>query len=192
MTESEWLECTDPQKMLEFLRGKLSERKLLLFECACSRRVLNLMYDSVSQTAVERAEAFAEGCLSSPSLFQFGRLNLFVASPSKATRLASQVGSSPESERPYQVLLLRDIFANPFRHVSIEPTWQTPTVNRLAVAAYEERHLPSGELDTARLVILADALEESGCDSADILTHLRGPGPHVRGCWVVDLLLGKE
>jgi predicted DNA-binding WGR domain protein len=62
----------------------------------------------------------------------------------------------------------------------------------LAQAAYEERIMPSGELDPARLAVLSDALEEAGCDNPDILAHLRSLGPHVRGCWVVDLLLGKE
>ena len=50
----------------------------------------------------------------------------------------------------------------------------------LVQTAYEERGLPSGELDAAGLSILADALEEAGCDNADLLDHLRGPGPHVR------------
>jgi hypothetical protein len=70
--------------------------------------------------------------------------------------------------------------------------WNDGTVRRLAEGAYEHRLLPSGTLDLARLAVLADALEEAGCDQADILKHLRGPGPHVRGCWAVDLLLGKE
>ena len=48
------------------------------------------------------------------------------------------------------------------------------------------------DLDPDRLAVLADALEEAGCDNADLLSHLRGPGPHVRGCWALDLLLGKE
>ena len=52
--------------------------------------------------------------------------------------------------------------------------------------------MPAGTLDNTRLAVLADALEEAGCTEADILGHLRGPGPHVRGCWVVDLILGKE
>jgi hypothetical protein len=72
------------------------------------------------------------------------------------------------------------------------PAWFTPTVTSLATAAYEYRARFSGELDTLRLAVLADALEEAGCDNADILSHLRGPGPHVRGCWPVDLLLTKE
>jgi hypothetical protein len=52
--------------------------------------------------------------------------------------------------------------------------------------------MPSGHLDPARLAVLADALEDAGCADADLLGHLRGPGPHIRGCWAVDLLLGKE
>ena len=61
----------------------------------------------------------------------------------------------------------------------------------MAEAAYEQRELPAGTLDPARLTVLADALEDAGCADADLLGHLRGPGPHVRGCWAVDLLLGK-
>jgi hypothetical protein len=86
----------------------------------------------------------------------------------------------------------RDIFKSPFRPVTLDPTSLTPLVVSLAQAAYEERSLPSGELDATRLTVLADALEEAGCDNADILNHCKGPGPHVCGCWVVDLLLGKE
>jgi len=59
-------------------------------------------------------------------------------------------------------------------------------------AAYHDRSLPAGTLDRDRLAVLADALEDAGCSHAEMLTHLRGVGPHVRGCWVVDLLLGKE
>ncbi len=91
-----------------------------------------------------------------------------------------------------QAARLRDIFGNPYRPTTINPNWLTPTVINLASAAYEERCLPSGVLDTARLAILADALEDESCDYADILGHLRSPGPHVRGCHVLDLLLGKE
>jgi hypothetical protein len=94
--------------------------------------------------------------------------------------------------REIQSDCVRDIFGNPFRPVALDPAWRTPTVAGLATAAYEERTLPAGTLDPDRLAVLADALEETGCDNTDILSHLRGPGPHVRGCWVVDLLLGKE
>jgi hypothetical protein len=76
--------------------------------------------------------------------------------------------------------------------VSFDASCVTPTVNRLAEAAYEERSLPEGTLDAARLAILADALEDAGCTDTDILGHLREPGPHVRGCWAVDRVLAKE
>jgi hypothetical protein len=88
--------------------------------------------------------------------------------------------------------LMRDILGNPFRENLLEPTWRTPTVVALALAAFEDPSCSNGELDRARLTVLADALEDDGCTNAAILEHLRGPGPHVRGCWAVDLLLGKE
>jgi hypothetical protein len=100
----------------------------------------------------------------------------------------------PLIERPHLLRLLHDIFGNPFRPVAVDPlclAWNEAVVVQLAQAAYEERHMSEGTLDNTRLLILADALEEAGCTDADILGHLRGPGPHVRGCWVVDLCLGK-
>ena len=96
-------------------------------------------------------------------------------------------------ERAAQSALVRDIFT-PFRPVAVGPAWLTRragAVPSLAQAAYDERDLPAGHLDPARLAVLADALDEAGCTDADVLNHLRGPGPHARGCWAVDLLLGK-
>jgi hypothetical protein len=84
--------------------------------------------------------------------------------------------------------LLRDIFGNPFRPVAAEPSWTTwngGVVVKLAESTYEGRSFE-------RLPVLADALEEAGCTDPDILAHCRGGGEHVRGCWVVDLLLGKS
>jgi hypothetical protein len=95
----------------------------------------------------------------------------------------------------WQSAMLRDLFGNPFRPTTIDPTWRAwhdGIIVKLAEAAYQERTLPSGLFETGRLAVLADALEEAGCADEQILGHLRGPGPHVRGCWVVDLLLGKE
>jgi hypothetical protein len=88
--------------------------------------------------------------------------------------------------------LLRDIFGNPIRPATISPAWRTPSVVSLAQAAYDNRTLPTSTLEPSRRAVLADALEDAGCDQAGILNHLRGPGPHARGCWPVDLLLGKE
>jgi hypothetical protein len=80
--------------------------------------------------------------------------------------------------------LFRDIFGNPFRKVEWEKRWNTSAVKQLARTMYESR-------DFAAMPVLADALQEAGCDNADVLGHCRGDGPHVRGCWVVDLVLGK-
>jgi hypothetical protein len=100
---------------------------------------------------------------------------------------------SHNAERLVQARLLHEIFSDPFRTVALNPTWRTPTVTALATAAYDNRILPTGTLDPDRLAILADALEEAGCTDEQVLSHLRGPsGPHVRGCWVLDLLLDKK
>jgi hypothetical protein len=88
--------------------------------------------------------------------------------------------------------LFRDVVGNPFRRAEIELAWQTPIAVSMAKAAYERRRLPKGTLDRERLSLLADALEDAGCTDAELLGHLRSPGPHVRGCWAVDLVLGKE
>jgi hypothetical protein len=100
------------------------------------------------------------------------------------------------SERAEQAILLRDLFGPlPFRPVAVEDgrlAWNGGTVRRLAEAAYQERSRPGGTLDNARLGVLADALEEAGCRDGQLLDHLRGPGPHARGCWVVDAVLGKS
>ncbi|MDB5308836.1 MAG: hypothetical protein JWO38_3038 [Gemmataceae bacterium] len=80
--------------------------------------------------------------------------------------------------------ILRCIFGNPFRPVTTDPSWLTSTVLSLARQMYESR-------DFSPMPILADALQDAGCDQPDILAHCRGDGPHVRGCWVVDLVLGK-
>ena len=81
---------------------------------------------------------------------------------------------------------------NPFQPVSLNPSWTSPTVIALAHAIYEERSLPQGTLDSDRMVALADALEEVGCREPAILEHCRSAGEHVRGCFVVDLILDKE
>jgi hypothetical protein len=95
-------------------------------------------------------------------------------------------------EHEEQCRLLRDVLGNPFRPVALHPARVTADVLSLVRAAYEERFLPSGALEPVRLALLADALEEAGCDNADLLSHLRSEGPHVRGCWALDLVLGKS
>ena len=87
--------------------------------------------------------------------------------------------------------IIRDIFGNPFRAAVFDPGWRTSDVVSLAESAYGERYPPRSELENDRLAILSDALEEAGCDAVALLDHLRSLGPHVRGCWGVDLVLGK-
>jgi hypothetical protein len=95
--------------------------------------------------------------------------------------------------KPAQAALLRCVCGNPFRCVKLDAALLTPTVSSLAAAAYAERSLPSGELDAARLAILPDALEEAGCTDASLFAHLRDRGTvHIRGCWCVDLVLGRQ
>jgi hypothetical protein len=99
--------------------------------------------------------------------------------------LGELVHVTKRSERLYHVQLLHDIFGNPFRAVTFSPEWRTDTALSLARQMYESR-------DFGAMPILADALQDAGCDNEDILNHCRGEGPHVLGCWVVDLVLGKE
>jgi hypothetical protein len=89
-------------------------------------------------------------------------------------------------EQVRQSVLLRDIFGNPFRPVAFASAWRTDTAVALARTMYESR-------DFSAMPILADALQDAGCDNDAILSHCRDANqPHVRGCWVVDLVLGKE
>jgi hypothetical protein len=209
MSESEWLACTDPQKMLEFLRGKASERKLRLFGVACCRRIWHLLADGRSRRAVEVAERYADGRASDEQLRAASGEAASVGvgfgiqfSPANAAHFAAHAGHAfadrcrmyaaravaDPAEAAAQASLIRCLWGNPFRPVSLDPawlTWNDGTVPKLAQAIYDDRAYD-------RRPILADALEEAGCTDADILDHLRGPGPHVRGCWVIDLLLGKE
>ena len=96
----------------------------------------------------------------------------------------SEIGLQTSS-RQHQAMLIRDVVSNPYRQVAFCQKWRTATATALAQRMYESR-------DFGAMPILADALEESGCDSEEILGHCREPGPHVRGCWVVDAALGKK
>jgi hypothetical protein len=207
MTEAEWLACADPQKMLEFLEDRASDRKLRLFGCACTRQVWDLLTEDCFRDAVEVAERFADGRASGKELAVAKResgaalerrgLGGLTGPRYSALRCAWSCTRNPptaavyplwvftdEPSRKWEVVLLRDVFGNPFRAVTLAAAWLTPSVTTLAQAIYDGRafgHLP----------ILADALEEAGSSDPEMLGHLRGPGPHAGGCWCLDLLLGK-
>jgi hypothetical protein len=114
-----------------------------------------------------------------------------------ANELARASGEAAEhAEEATQAILIRDIFGPlPFRSVTLPPSvkaWNDGCIVKLATGIYEERSLPVGALDSQRIAVLADALEEAGCTDPDLLGHLRQQGVvHVRGCFVLDLLLGR-
>ena len=196
MTESEWNKCTDPVFMLEFLRGKVNDRKVRLFSCACCRRIWHLLSEQ-SRDVVMLAERYADGLVSDEERLAARQLpsetGADAASRAAVARYAESMEATPvlassglgRVEEAEQARLLRDIVGNPFRPANTEIAWVTPIVVALAQAIYDDRAFD-------RLPVLADALEEAGCIDADILGHCREPDPHVRGCWVLDLLLGKE
>ncbi len=221
MKEREWHNCTDLPKMLDFLRGRVSNRKLRLFACACYRQIWALQPEGGLlqrwQVGVEMSERYADKLLArkEPEKARLGARDapIRAAATSRffhdmdlaARETAASWTSRDGLEQRYaaeamgcqaQANLLRDIAGNPFRPSPAIDThwlsWNDAVVKRLAEAAYEDRELPSGHLTPSRLAILADALEEAGCNDSGILTHLRSPGPHVWGCFVVDLLLGKS
>jgi hypothetical protein len=215
VTEAEWDACADPEAMLRLLRGRVSDRKLRLFAVACCRRVAHINTHPGAAPAVEAAERFADGRIGERERLQawrgvyakqYGDLTTwsaalgavkkqaFPAARHASSRAAYDVAAGLsgdswrqawEAERRAQAGLLRCIAGNPFRPVAPEPGWLTSTAAGLASGIYAERAFDL-------LPVLADALQDAGCGDADVLAHCRGPGPHVRGCWVVDLVLARE
>jgi hypothetical protein len=117
-----------------------------------------------------------------------------VAVAARTTAVGSSVhtwDSAAAVEQAGQVTLVRCIFGVPSRRIACNASWLTAAVINLARKAYENRLQANGQLDPARLAALAKGLVKAGCDDAELLEHLRGAGPHFRGCWGVDAVLGK-
>jgi hypothetical protein len=268
MTRTDWLASTDPGKMLAFLAGRASDRKLRLFACACCRRVWHLLRAEESRQAVETAERYADGAAGAedlarakaaakqvtwasiqrvhaewalPAVTDKARaawVGVWVACAAEETTEANvwsdwgatgpeqgaaqslalrtaQVASwaktvaeeqglwsaftgqaagdasawqGPDEEEAYQSSLLRDLFGHLFDPCPVQSDWlgwRDGLVPRMAAAIHHERRFQD-------LPILADALEDAGCQDPAVLAHCRTPGPHTRGCWVIDALLERN
>jgi hypothetical protein len=202
MTEAEWMTCEDPLRMMLIPRDQTrGDRKYELFHAACWRTAWHRMTDGRTKQHVELLERYADGLVPEDEWRIADRATTLVvrdlatvtdeggAEAAAGTVRYETWGVRDDTavvhvEGALQCRFLRDIFGNPFRPVLFAPRWKTETAVALAAGIYADRAFD-------RLPVLADALEEAGCDHLDILAHCRGPGPHVRGCWVVDGVLGK-
>jgi hypothetical protein len=185
MTEAEWLKEKTPETMLEFIRERVSDRKLWLLTVACLERV-NWSLDRGVRMAMETTERYVEGRATEAEMLEYNtQVNARAAAEHALYYSQERIGNKRrKAESLAQADLLREVFGNPFRPVSVDPAWRTTDVRLLASGIYEEKAFE-------RMPILADALQDAGCDSDELLNHLRGTGPHVRGCWALDLVVGK-
>jgi hypothetical protein len=201
--------------------GTVSDRKLRLFACACCRRVWNLLSDARSRTAVDVAERFIEGTASRDELEEAARaaasviaagpelqwnLELEMAEaafrtatlhhmPLNVIGIALRTSSTEDglvvsvAERSHQVVLLRDILGPscPPLRVLVDQAWLRSDEGLVPAIAREIYNQSRWDL----IPMLADALEKAGCSEETILSHCRSGQQHVRGCWIVDLLLAK-
>ena len=211
MNEQDWLTCMDPIRMLDSLRGKISPRKLRLVAASSYRLIWHWIRDISSRRAIDVADQFAD-CLASGkelanahAMAYITYLNsyqnsifAYAVADEDAAHAATIAARDVAVVRKVDPLaaLVRDVIANPFRPLPLLDktilAWSDGTIPRLAQTIYDDRSLPRGTLDAERLAILADALEDAGLTDAELLGHLRSPGPHFRGCWPVDLLLDRS
>ena len=220
MTADDWDNGRSLSQLLFNRFTALAFRRLRLFGVACCRSVEHIIEDPRLRQAIDRAELYADARLKPSTLAQWRRVagkrwvatrNLQPIPPDAPISLAVEDACRPDTDghltwswarlaqraellsigTPAEIeqrslTALRDIFGNPFRPVAFDPRWRSESAVALARTAYDTRNF-------ALLPILADALEEAGCDHADILSHCRDQkAVHARGCWVVDLVLSKS
>ncbi|HEY2910781.1 MAG TPA: hypothetical protein VGI99_11070 [Gemmataceae bacterium] len=221
MTERQWNGKYDFERYLaatEWLREeKKNHRKLLLWACAACRRLGNLLADKRSWKVIEIAELKADGSAKKADVDKVREAGkavprvrqllkgtpeefaasapLFLLNPSSAefsqtagirAAISLEKGgvTTQDDEQRLQFDLLHDVFGNPFRPIAFDPHWRTSTVAKLAEAMYDSR-------DFSTMPLLGDALQDAGCENSEILDHCRGGKLHIRGCWAIDLVLGK-
>jgi hypothetical protein len=200
MNASQWVAGVDINQMMKYLEVRASRRKLLLFGCACCRSRQKLLSCPAAREAVELAEEYADDEIKATAFEQPDTSSelrvverLFMGDAVAAANAVLQDYRGEFGDRAVKSAIgfLHDLFDNLILSVPVDTAWITPTVKNLAQAAYTERKMPKGELDADRLKILSDALVDAGA-TGELLTHLRKRGPHTRGCWAVDAILGKS
>ena len=220
MTEQEWLECTDSSMMYwllyrrsrslpnrfvdwlsEYRRRPQAGRQELLASVAFCCRYWHLIACETRQRAVDEVEqaietkdisefresAFwtCEAVGTVLGMLREGACKMTLYWSEAEAKMAHKQAAEADT---FLCNVIREIFGNPFHPVSLDPTlltWRNGTIPKLAQVIYDDRAFE-------RLPALADALQEAGCHNAEILNHCRQPGVHTRGCWVLDLLLGKQ
>jgi hypothetical protein len=214
VTEAEWRTNTDPRPLIRHLGERVDGRKGRLFVAACGRRVAALCGHGLLDVPIRVAEKVADGAATdgerADAWAAIADLNRQSAPLDDLARWAClalgwAVGGGPRPAHwdslwdflppaanvsgppgvPTPAAALRCLFGNPFRRVTFESRCRTEDAIGVARGIYEDRAFD-------RLPLLADALMDAGCDDDQVLDHCRLPGPHTRGCWVVDLVLGKE
>ena len=216
MTEAEWLSCSDPKPMLKFIAGQANDRQLRLFACACCRSIEQFLPAGPFRPLVEVSLRFADGTATADELAaaravaiaetdhnslsceaMWAACETANPSASRAARIASDEAREQVrklnlraeiDEASTQANVLCDIIGNPFRRVWIEPVQRLrryPKVREAAEELYDDA--PQQDMEA-----LADILEGLGCSDRAVLTHCRAATPHVKGCWVLDLLLDRE
>ena len=200
MTEAEWLNCDDKRPwQLKSIHKVASIRKLHLIAAAyirgaqaCPEYADAARCDDIIEAVADQQSPPDLGSVLKSRPGHWGFTNT-IAAPQEPMAIAEGIwglcGTYRSATTPTVrdfVRLLHEVVGNPFRRVSFDPEWRTSTVLAMAKEMYESR-------DFSAMPIFADALQDAGCDNDDILTHCRDETVmHVRGCWVVDLVLGRE
>jgi len=219
VTEIEWMTSQDPVSMLRFVKSIMpSERKTRLFNFAICRHFWEHLPEASKAILLEseaRADSLAERSTDETDLCHqandvvtlFDRQYPAKQFPSREVRIQrDSAAAACYAVMPNELfgaagyfweidpatmelhpIIIRDVFGNHFRPTSLDPSWITGndgTILKLAEDIY-------AELEFRRLPELADALEHAGCQNSNLLDHCRQTIEHVRGCWAVDLILGK-
>lgn len=166
-------------------RGKLLQDAVQAYDdlAAYQRAHEHLPGDSERERAICAALA-AENCIRGKPT-QCGATQVIAYTGGALVSHDENSVEEPVDAQKIMSELLREIVRFPLSPITIDPRWRTSDVVGLARAIYDDRAFE-------RIPILADALMDAGCENEEIIGHCRGEGPHVRGCWVVDLILGKQ